>query len=399
MKVYIKRLASCIQRNEKIQQYRNFLLSHGHKIVKNPSESDVIIIWTCAFRTDARDNSLQYIQQMENEYKNKVIAVGCLPDIDPLNLGLSYSGKSIGWREEQKLFSLFSSENSNNPVGRPVYIEPPVCDDIEAYKRNNKSADLHFYDQFIKMVVCEGCPYNCSYCTERLTFPKFRSFPLNEIIQASSEIIKKTSCRTFAILGDCTGEYGNDIGSSIIQLIGKICSLDDTINIALSNFNIKNYMDYFDDFNSLIRKEKIFHINLPIQSGSDRILQQMKRPYSVSDVIAVFKSFKDLGFNSFDTHIIVGFPGETDDDFNKTIELLLFFKPKYVLISAYLETVKVTSYNYENKVSQEVIDERILKAVSIFSENNIICNYEGSELIHSRFARLKSDDRCSCEKK
>jgi len=399
MKVFVKRLASCIQRNEKIQQYRDFLLSQGHEIVKNPNESDIIIIWTCAFRTDARDNSLQYIQQMENEYQNKVIAIGCLPDIDPVNLHLSYSGKSIGWREEQKLFSLFSSKSNNDPIDRPVYIEPPVCDDIEAYKRNNKSADLHFYDQFIKLVICEGCPYKCSYCTERLTFPKFKSFPINEIIQSSSDMIKKTSCRTFAFLGDCTGEYGNDIGSSIIQLINNICSLDDKINIALSNFNIKNYMDYFDDFNSLIGRRKIFHINLPIQSGSDRVLQQMERPYCVSDIIAVFNSFKDMDFNSFDTHIIVGFPGETDEDFNKTIELLLLFKPKYVLISAYLETLKVTSYNYGNKVNQEVINERIRKAVSIFSENNIICNYEGSDLINSRFARLKSDDRWSCEKK
>ena len=83
MKVFIKGLNSCAMRKGKLQQYLSFLIANGHKVVNKPQDSDSIILWTCGFRADTKDNSLQEIKRYQREYKARLIVAGCLPDIIP----------------------------------------------------------------------------------------------------------------------------------------------------------------------------------------------------------------------------------------------------------------------------------------------------------------------------
>ena len=82
MKVFVRGLNSCGMRSVNIQRYRDCLVANGHELVNNPDDSDVILLWTCAFRGDVRDNSLSVIKRYAETCGDKLVVGGCLPDID-----------------------------------------------------------------------------------------------------------------------------------------------------------------------------------------------------------------------------------------------------------------------------------------------------------------------------
>ena len=112
MKVFIKGLNSCTMRNQKLQQYLNFLVTNGHEVVDTPEKSDVIVLWTCAYRGDVRDNSIFEIQRYEKQFEGEVIVAGCLPDIAPKLLSEKSSSRVINWRDdEDKMEEFFGANN------------------------------------------------------------------------------------------------------------------------------------------------------------------------------------------------------------------------------------------------------------------------------------------------
>jgi tRNA A37 methylthiotransferase MiaB len=102
MKVFIKGLNSCGMRKINVRKYHDFLVNNDHEVVDDPKDSDIILIWTCAFRRDFRDNSLSEIQRYQKDFDSEVIVAGCLPDIDRKILDQCFHGQVINWREEEK---------------------------------------------------------------------------------------------------------------------------------------------------------------------------------------------------------------------------------------------------------------------------------------------------------
>ena len=151
MKVFIKGLNTCEMRKQNVSRYKEYLKANGHELVFSPEESERIIIWTCAFREDVRDNSLSEVQRYQKEYNSEVIVAGCLPDIDPDLLGSSFNGRLINWRdEEQKIEEIWEPDNLKFNQISPVFIEEKKCDDVEQYKIKNPGKQATFYDQFLR---------------------------------------------------------------------------------------------------------------------------------------------------------------------------------------------------------------------------------------------------------
>jgi threonylcarbamoyladenosine tRNA methylthiotransferase MtaB len=272
----------------------------------------------------------------------------------------------------------------------PVFAEKPACNDIIRYRIENPGKDITFHDQFIKLVVSEGCSFECSYCSERLAFPEFHSFLEDDLVEICRRLVEETGYLKVILLADSLGEYGCDIGSSLPSLIRKLKTIDPYLTFALNNLNLHNFIQYFDEMSWFIENNYICHLNLPIQSASMRILKRMNRAYTRDDMDRAFSLLNRLNFRDFDTHIIVGFPGETEDDFNETINFILHYHPKYVLINKYMESSGAASASYSDVVSDKIAIARISKAEDCFNEAGIICNSEKGELIQNRLKILNS---------
>ncbi len=324
-------------RRQNLDHYRRFLTCNGHAVVERPEDSDAILLWTCAFRQDVLENSLAELVRY-GKYRAKIIATGCLPDIAPNALRERFNGQVIAWKNEAEEFErFFGCAALRFRDASPIFAEAAVCDDAAKYRKEHADADATFHDQFIKLLVSEGCPYTCTYCTERLAFPAFRSFPLKQLAEACRAVVSQTGKTRVILLSDCLGEYGRDIGSSLPELLRELRAVDPRLSFALNNLHPANVLQHFDEFRVFLRNGWICHLNLPIQSASDRVLRLMNRIYTQDGLKRIFGMLREINFQDFDTHVILGFPGETEEDFDETVNFLLHYRPRYVLLSKFFE--------------------------------------------------------------
>ena len=389
MKVFIKGLNSCIMRKQKLQQYHDFLVANGHEISSDPHNSDAIIMWTCAFRADVRDNSLTQIQQYQQQYNAELIVAGCLPDIAPDLLQENFAGHIINWRDDKnKMEAFFGCTNLRFDQVSTVYAEEKLCDNAEKYRQDNPDKDATFYDQFIKLVVAEGCRFNCSYCSERLAFPSFHSFPEDRLIEACRHLVEETKQLEVILLADSLGNYGSDIGSNLPTLIHKLKTIHPDLKFALNNLNPVSFIQYYNDMVEFLHNGNLQHLNLPIQSASPHILKLMKRGYTRKDLDKIFTLLNSIGFTRFDTHVIIGFPGETEEDVEETIQFILQHRPSYVLLNSFMESPRMSATSLPSKVCEETKHQRMHKAEAVIKATGIICNADDSKLSTERYHRL-----------
>ncbi|MDD5473262.1 MAG: radical SAM protein [Candidatus Methanoperedens sp.] len=389
MKVFIKGLNGCGMRKTTIQKYCNFLNANGHILVDNPKNSDVILLWTCAFRRDFRDNSISEIKRYQKEFKSELIVAGCLPDIDRGLLSEYFSGRIVNWRDDEtKMEEYFGITDKRMSEITFNLGEKRLCHDVAKFKKENPNKDASFVDQFTKLFVAEGCRFKCTYCAERLAFPPYKSFPESELVKECRRLVNETGQLEVMLLGDSVGDYGHDIDSSLPNLIRKLKTINPDLKIALQGLNPAHFIKFYDDMVEFLREGDIRHMQLPIQSASERILKLMQRPYTRADIEKIFTLLNNTDFTEFDTHLIVGFPGETDEDYEETIQFVLHIHPKYVLVSGFMESPAMPAYKLPDKVDSETKYKRLRDAEARIKAAGIICNIDDSELSATRFHTL-----------
>ncbi|NTV49869.1 MAG: radical SAM protein [Geobacteraceae bacterium] len=393
MNVFIKGLNGCWMRQTDLQRYRDLFLVNGHTIVDDPAESDLILLWTCAFRRDYRDNSLAQIERYLKDYKAEVIVAGCLPDIDQELLHQHFKGRVLNWRDdESKIKEFFRTFNKTlGEIERNVS-ESKLCDDVAEYRKQHPDKPASFADQFIKLHISEGCRFECTYCSELLAFPPYRSFSESILVEACKLAIEKSGHKEIMLLGDSIGDYGHDIDSSLPLLMQKIKAIDAGVTISLHGLNPAHFIKFFDEMASFLAKGVIKHISLPIQSASEHILKLMKRSYTRAEIDRIFTLFNDIKFAGFETHLIIGFPGESEVDFEETLNFVLRHRPKYVLASGFMETFGAPASMLPGKVDEDTKRRRLREAGERIQAAGIICNTDDSALSAARFHTLNHID-------
>lgn len=394
MRIYVRGLNSCIQRKSDVARYRRYLKANGHTLVASPEESDLILLWTCAFRDDHRVNSLNKIKAYKR-YDAELVVCGCLPSIDEEGLRDAFQGHFFAWKDDAERLPeiLGAGAGGLADCGR-VAGERDIGTDLLTFRKENPAYKVAYGDQFLKLFVSEGCSLECAYCVERLAFPPYRSIPIDELVSETRNLMLKTGSSKVVLWADSLGEYGRDRGDSLLDLIRELLRIDG-LRIGLENLNPQHAVEFFDPLMDLVRSGDIFLLNMPIQSASDRLLGLMARKYSRAELNTIFGTLKAACFTEVETHVIVGFPTETEDEYEDTVDFLLSYSPKYVTLSGYMEARAAVSAGILPKVESSEIRKRVLDAARICQEKGIVCNYDNSTLSRERFEKelvLLSDD-------
>lgn len=389
MKIFIHGLNSCGMRNVELQRYRDFLVANGHELVNHPAHSEKILLWTCAFRRDVRDNSLSEITRYIREYGDKLAVAGCLPDIDQEMLNKHFHGQVINWRDDEKrMAELFGAPNKKLTEIPRVLFKGQLYENETAFKKENPYADVPYIGRFIQLYVSEGCNFECTYCAERLAFPPYRSYPEDEILEACSREVERSGKTAVVLLADSVGDYGCDTGSNLPTLIRRLQQVRPDLKIGLQGFNPSHFLKFYDEIVEFLRSGLIAHLQIPFQSASDRILELMKRAYNRADIDKVYGTLNEIGFTEFDTHIIVGFNGETEEDFEETLQFTLRHHPKYVLVNGFMESPKMAAAKLPGKVDQATKQRWLKEAEARIKAAGILCNCDDGEFSASRFRRI-----------
>ncbi|MEW6008788.1 MAG: radical SAM protein [Candidatus Omnitrophota bacterium] len=352
---------------------KTYLNNNGWRLARKIESSNIVIVYTCACSKQAEDNSIDYIKKAEKE-KNpnaQLIVSGCLPSINKVRLkrifkGLAISANSLG--ELEKLLSKSSQFSITK------YIYP-----VKNLKRIERKDVYH-------LRIGWGCFGKCTYCAVKFVFGRPRSRPIEDILKEYHLAYEK-GYKKFVLVANDAGSYGLDLSTSLAFLVNKLYQEHSECKFFLSHFTPNKLKEMLPSLEDIIRSGKILRMNIPVQSGSDRIIQLMERPYTVDDFKYCIE--KIIEWNpklELKTDIIVGFPSETKRDFLDTLKLVEWLSSKGVFIQFfnYSKRPNTKASSMPGQISAIIKQQRFRKCAKVTALYSLLHNKKS-------FSKLKRD--------
>ena len=291
----------------------------GYQKTTDMNEANVIIVNTCAIRENAHNKAegmlgrIKHLKETSREIV--VILCGCMAQEEKLvNKIKDYAWIDIicGTHNYHKIPAYLQEYYDKHEVVREVFsIEGHVIENLPVKRDSEYTAWVN---------IQYGCDKFCTYCIVPYTRGKQRSRRPEDILDEVRELYNN-GYQEVTLLGQNVNAYGKDIGYDFATLLGEVSQ----IGIPRIRFVTSHPWDFSDKMIEVISKcDNIMpYIHLPLQSGSDRILKLMGRKYTTEEYLALVKKLRDNIPNvAITTDIIVGFPGETNDDFEKTLDIV-----------------------------------------------------------------------------
>mgnify|MGYP004501450325 FL=1 len=363
----------------------------GYEIVNmNDEVSDICIVNTCTVTNMSDRKSRQALRKVKEKNKNSIIvAVGCyaqvakqelekMPEID-IVLGNEEKKDVVQYVENFIKSNCNITENNVNQPQRDLGIEKKKIVEIEDISTQKEFRDMGqiTYTEKTRAVikVQDGCNQFCSYCIIPYARGRVRSRNQESIIKEIIQIAKK-GIKEVVITGIHVASYGRDFENEngLIELLEKINAIDGISRIRLGSLEPKIITEEFME--RLVKLEKIcHHFHLSLQSGCDETLKRMNRKYTVSeieDIIArLRKYYNDVILT---TDIIVGFPGETDEEFNKTYEFLKNAKLYKMHVFQYSPRKGTRAAIMPNQIDGKIKETRSKKLIELSNKNQMKYN-------------------------
>jgi len=333
-------------------------------IIDNEKNSDLNIIFTCMVKTPTEQRMIHRIKELTKSNKPLVVA-GCMPKTEKeLIEEINPKASMIGPDSLEKIVDVV---NTTVQGKKAIFLEdqrkPKVC---LPRIRKNPVVDI--------IEVSNGCLSNCSYCQVKFARGRLFSYPAELIIKEARQALNN-GCKELWITSQDNSCYGKDTGATLPDLLNEICKIEGKFFVRVGMMNPLHTKLILNDLIQVYKNEKIFKfLHLPVQSGSNRILNLMKRGYNIKDFLEIVKKFKkEIPEITIATDVIVGFPGETEEDFEKTLELIKKVEPNVVNISKFGARPK-TEASKMKQIDKKIVNERsvrlhkLVKRISL--ENN-----------------------------
>ena len=353
----------------------NLLKENNFEIVPfDEEQSDIYIINTCTVTNESDRKSRKIINQARRKNQDAIIIVmGCYAQIKHNEIDADIV---IGNKDKSKIVSIINEYlEHKKKIDRVYDLSKEDFEDMEI-----TNFDTHTR-AFVK--IQDGCNAFCSYCIIPYSRGGIRSKKESSVIEEITKLVNN-GYKEIVLTGIHTGKYGQDINSDLETLLRKIVKIKGLYRIRLSSIEINEVTDGILD---LMKNNEIIasHLHIPLQSGSDKILKLMNRRYNKEYFIKRVEDIKKIREDiSITTDLIVGFPGETDEDFNETMDTLNKIKFTHIHTFPYSARVGTKAATMPNQVNGLIKKERVRKVIelsnkyeNIFYKNNIGKIYEG----------------------
>ena len=221
----------------------------------------------------------------------------------------------------------------------------------------------------------EGCLDACAYCSTRLVKGRLHSYPVADIIQQVKSLVND-GCVEIQLTGQDCGCYGFDTGTNLAELVAQILAeVPGDYKMRLGMGNPRHMLRYTDALLKCFKDERVYKfIHLPVQSGSEAILKAMNRKHSAQDYVDLAEAFNRIPLFTLSTDLIVGFPGESERDFQDTLEILEKTRPTVCNITRFVPRPNTPAFNMQGAVPDSIKHERSAALAEAFqriaSENN-----------------------------
>jgi len=376
MKITIKTYG-CTANIADTETITGILTAHGHQITTE-TEADIIIFNSCAVKGPTENRIINAIKQTPKT--KKTIIIGCLPkiNINRLNNETQYNGiagPSIG-KDIIELINKVTNGEKVTTLQTPKE-KPPLT-----LPKTNTNPIISI------IPINFGCLGSCSYCAVVFARGKLWSYNIPEIIQRIKTDVTSGICE-FWITSQDTAAYGRDIGKNLTELLHTIRKVEGNFKVRVGMMTPNRITDMQTELIKVYEDPKIFKfLHFPLQSGDDQILKKMRRFYTTNEFKESITAFRAAFPNlTLATDIIVGFPGETKQAFENTLQLLKEVKPDVTNVSKFFARPKTLAAKMkEGIVPSEEIKQRSIIATELvkqltFEKNMQWKNWSGEILV------------------
>jgi len=329
---------------------RDFI-QHGFEKVNYRDKSDIYVLNTCSVTEYADKEARKLVRQAKRRNPDSSVAViGCYAQLKPNDIA-GIEGVDIVLGADEK-FNLLDHLNAIDLNGGTHVIQSDI-NHVHAFTPSYSSGERT--RSFLK--VQDGCDYTCSFCTIPLARGESRSDTIENTLKVAHEVAT-TVAREIVLTGVNIGDYGKESDETFFNLIQQLDALDGIDRIRISSIEPNLLTDEIIEFCAASTKF-MPHFHVPMQSGSDKILRAMRRRYKRDLYAERVNKIKDvIPHACIGVDVIVGFPGETDDDFLKTYNFLNELDISYLHVFTYSERPNTDALEISNVVPKEIRAER-----------------------------------------
>jgi len=357
MKVYLE-VYGCTANKSDASLILGLLKKNDYEVVKHIDDADVLILLTCTVIGTTEQRMLSRLKIFKNTGK-KIIVAGCMASV-----------------QSELIKSITPDAHLLPPQYSHHVVDLLQNKKISFTLKNKNLLSKYFEDITAPISIAEGCTLSCSYCITSIARGKLTSYPINEIVQDVCSAIKQ-GCKEIQLTAQDTGAYGLDTGHNLGELLTNVCKIEGEYRIRVGMMNPYTVLKNLDQIIRAFNDPKIYKfLHLPIQSGDNDILKKMNRKYTIDDFLEIIKKFRETYPDiTISTDIIVGFPTETDEQFQNTIDLLKDVRPDIVNITRYSARPYTKAKALKGRIKTEIVKERsrILTELcrNISKENNL----------------------------
>jgi len=368
-------------------------------LVDDVSSAELIVIGTCGVVKRQEKLSLAAIRDITKKRSPfaKVIITGCLPKIDPGKIQEFGDFIFIPTRDMDQFDEVLNSrvEFESVPDANVLTDQAGILDYVLAFRFLRNSFFLKVFHRlstnkkflrfsvFVNHIVnsikyklgltsrkkivpyyniriAQGCLCTCAFCATRFATGKLKSKPEDRVIEEFRNGLR-AGYKIFQLVNEDTGCYGLDIGTTLPNLLRRILAIEGDYQLVLIDFNPQWIVKYYDELLPIFLKHrsKVRELFVSMQSGSDRILKAMKRSYDIESVknklIDLRKQVPEIMLR---TTALIGFPGETEEDFEMTKKAIQEIGFSEVEIDKYEDRPGTRSSMMKDKIPQEIINRR-----------------------------------------
>lgn len=362
MKVAIYTLGCKVNTYESEYAISEFI-KRGYEIVDFSEFADIYLINTCSVTNTSDQKSRKMIRQARKRNENAVVAVmGCFSQIrENNNAIMDIVDVVIGNNDKSKIVDLIEKFiNTKEKVLNIKDISKEEFDDIELSIFNTRTRAL--------VKIEDGCENFCSYCIIPYTRGKVRSKKPERVLKEVNTLVAN-GYKEIVLTGIHTGHYGSDLNNyDFSDLLEDLDKIEDLERIRISSIEI---VELNDKFLNILKKSKkiVNHIHIPMQAGSDHVLKLMNRRYDKKYFMDKINKIKTIRPNiAITTDVIVGFPNETEEDFDETIEFVKELKLAGGHVFPFSSRNGTPAAKMSGQLTKQEKHERCKKLIKVFDE-------------------------------
>jgi len=342
--------------------YSKDFVRNGFTLVDFKEPADVVVINTCSVTENADKEARKLVRQVKRRSPEaRIVVVGCYAQLQPQSLSRIGGVELIlGAAEKFNILEYLTEDKSNNQIH---------CGDIASISEFREACSgKHSGRTRAFLKIQDGCDYSCSFCTIPMARGRSRSQSQEQVIRRIQNLVD-SGFKEIILSGVNVGDYKDGLQNSFLKLIQRIECITGEFRIRISSIEPNLLSDEIINFVSSSNKF-CHHFHIPLQSGSMAILKSMKRRYNLdlfrNRIESICSSMRGAGIG---IDVIAGFPGETDEHFQETIEFLSKIEWSYLHVFTYSErpgtvavllpdSVQIQIRKARNEVLRQFSDER-----------------------------------------